>query len=188
MTFALYDAAAPVFVRGLNVLDGLIDKAVASGLDEAGLMEARLAPDMFPLSTQIRFTCMQALEGVSRMRGEAFPPAIATLLSEGREAGEQPGTIAGARARIAETLAALEQDAARDFAFDPQMPIAHELPNGMIFDLTAEQYARDWALPQFYFHLNTAYAILRANGVALGKADYVAHMLPLMRPESMPTG
>ena len=66
------------------------------------------------------------------------------------------------------------------------MPIAHELPNGMIFDLTAEQYARDWALPQFYFHLNTAYAILRANGVALGKADYVTHMLPLMRPESMP--
>ena len=182
----------PSYVHMLKALSDWLGKAdqAAAESDASGdaVLAARLAPDMFPLSTQIRFTCMQALEGVSRMRGKAFPPAIATLLSEGREAGEQPGTIAGARARIAETLAALEQDAARDFAFDPKMPIAHELPNGMIFDLTAEQYARDWALPQFYFHLNTAYAILRANGVALGKADYVTHMLPLMRSETMPGG
>ena len=65
--------------------------------------------------------------------------------------------------------------------------IAHALPNGMILDLTAEQYARDWALPQFYFHLMTAYAILRANGVDLGKADYVAHLFPTIRPGTMPT-
>jgi hypothetical protein len=57
---------------------------------------------------------------------------------------------------------------------------------GMIFDLTAEQYARDWALPQFYFHVMIAYAILRAEGVDLGKADYVAHMFAYLRPGTMP--
>ena len=69
---------------------------------------------------------------------------------------------------------------------DPATPIAHSLPIGMTFDLTAEQYARDWALPQFYFHLVTAYAILRANGVPLGKADFVAHMFQYLRPGTMP--
>lgn len=65
---------------------------------------------------------------------------------------------------------------------DAETPIAHDLPTGMIFDLTAEQYARDWALPQFYFHVMIAYAILRSEGVELGKADYVAHMFAHLRP------
>jgi len=51
----------------------------------------------------------------------------------------------------------------------------------MVFDLTAEEYARDWAIGQFYFHVMTAYAILRAQGVALGKADYIPHLLPRLR-------
>ena len=61
-------------------------------------------------------------------------------------------------------------------------PVSHEFP----FVLTAEQYARDWALPQFYFHLMTAYAILRSQGIALGKADYVPHMFPYLRSGTMP--
>lgn len=64
---------------------------------------------------------------------------------------------------------------------DASAPIAHALPNGMVLDLTAGQYARDWALPQFYFHVVTAYSILRAQGIALGKADYVAHMVACFR-------
>ena len=71
-------------------------------------------------------------------------------------------------------------------AVDPARAIAHALPQGMIFDLSAEQYARDWAIPQFYFHVMTAYAILRAEGAALGKADYVAHMFAYLRPGTMP--
>ena len=59
---------------------------------------------------------------------------------------------------------------------------------GMIFDLTGEQYARDWALPQFYFHLMTAYAILRKEGVELGKADYVAHMFAYLHTGTAPGG
>jgi hypothetical protein len=70
---------------------------------------------------------------------------------------------------------------------DPATPIAHTLPQGLAFDLTAEQYVRDWALPQFYFHVVTAYAILRAHGIELGKADYVAHMFAYLRPGTRPS-
>jgi hypothetical protein len=56
----------------------------------------------------------------------------------------------------------------------------------MIFDMTGEQYARDWSLPQFYFRLNIAYAILRNHGIELGKADFVSHMLTYLRPGSIP--
>ena len=64
---------------------------------------------------------------------------------------------------------------------DDDRPVSFDLPNGMVFDLTAAAYVRDWALPQFYFHLITAYAILRSQGIDLGKADYVQHLLPHLR-------
>lgn len=174
----------------LGALSAWLAKAEAQlpAAEADALMAARLAPDMFPLATQIRFACVQALEGGCRLRGEPFPDLVAVLLDEGRNAAERPGTIADARARIAETLGVVEAAAADMPDVDPAMPIAHALPNGMIFDLGAAHYARDWALPQFYFHLMTPYAILRAQGVALGKADYVAHMFAYLRPGTMPAG
>ncbi len=69
---------------------------------------------------------------------------------------------------------------------DPERPITHALPTGMIFDLTAAQYVRDWSFGQFYFHLMTAYAILRHQGVELGKADFVPHMFGYLRPGTWP--
>ena len=85
---------------------------------------------------------------------------------------------------MAEAVAVVEA-AADALTVDRAMPIAHALPQGMVFNLTAEQYARDWALPQFYFHVMTAYSILRAQGVELGKADYVAHMFAYLRPGTL---
>ncbi len=64
--------------------------------------------------------------------------------------------------------------------------LAHELPNGMVFDMTGEAYVRDWALPQVAFHQMIAYAILRQAGVPLGKVDYVPHMFAYLRPETVP--
>jgi hypothetical protein len=93
----------------------------------------------------------------------------------------RPGSLADAQARIAETVALLQGLAPGALDMAPEQPIAHELANGMVFDLTAEQYARDWSLGQFYFHVMTAYAILRSRGVALGKADYIPHMIPFLR-------
>lgn len=184
----LPDILLPTYIQMLTALAGWLAKAEAQrpeGGAEA-LLSARLAPDMLPLSTQVRFACVQAREGIFRLRGEAFPPSLDILLDEGRNGATHPGSIADALARIDETLAIVRAAASPSFEVDPAMPVAHALPMGMVFDLTAASYARDWALPQFYFHVMIAYAILRAEGVELGKADYVAHMFAFLRPGTMP--
>lgn len=180
---SLHNLTVPTFTQMLRAMSGWLDKAQAqTGQENAdALLAARLAPDMFPLATQIRFACVQAQEAACRLRGEEFPPLIDELLDEGRNAGENPGSVGAAQARIEQTLAMLENLAPAALDADPESPLVHTLANGMVFDLTAEQYARDWALGQFYFHVMTAYAILRAQGVALGKADYIPHMLPQLR-------
>jgi uncharacterized protein len=186
----LTNLLVPTYTQMLKMLSGWLIKAQAQLPKEEAeaLLSARLAPDMFPLSTQIRFACLQVQEAVFRLRGDAFPQSFDELVNEGRNAREQPGSIAEAQARIDETIILLESVAPDALDGDPDRAIAHEIPNGMIFDLTAEQYARDWTLPQFYFHLMTAYAILRGEGVELGKADYVTHMFQYVRPETMPKG
>jgi hypothetical protein len=183
----LGNVLAPTYVQMLKALAAWLRKAQAQGPEPESLLSARLAPDMFPLSTQVRFACVQAQEGMFRLRGAAFPPTIEVLLNEGRNAGEHPGSMAEALARIDETVALVESLSAGDIDVDPQTSIAHALPQGMIFDLTAEQYVRDWAIPQFYFHVMAAYAILRSKGVELGKVDYVAHMLGYLRPGTVPS-
>ena len=180
---SLTKLVVPTCTNMLKALSNWLEKAEVQmpGAESEALLSARLAPDMFPLSTQVRFACVQAREAVYRLSGSAFPASVGELIDEGRNAGERPGSLADARARIAETIAllgALAQDA---LDADPDSPIAHELPNGMIFDLTAEQYARDWALAQFYFHVMIAYAILRREKIELGKADYIPHLLPHLR-------
>lgn len=183
----LKDTLIPTYIQMLNALSAWLSKVGEEKLGDRAqtLLTARLAPDMFPLSTQVCFACVQAQEGVFRLRQEPFPPSIAVLLDEGRNTAERPGSIADARARITATISIVEAAAADAPELDPATPIAHTLPQGMVFDLTAEQYVRDWALPQFYFHVMTAYAILRAQGVDLGKADYVAHMFTYQRPVTL---
>ena len=180
----LPDMLLPTYVQMLGALSAWLTKAEAQrpGGDGDALLAARLAPDMFPLSTQVRFACRQAQEGVFRLQAREFPASLQALLDEGRNGGEAPGTMAAAQGRIAETLAVVEAAGTEGIAVDPASSIAHALPIGMVLDVTAEQYARDWALPQFYFHVVTAYAILRARGIELGKADYAAHMLAHLRP------
>jgi hypothetical protein len=179
----LRDILVPTYVQMLGALSAWLGKVDEEKFGDGAqpILTARLAPDMFPLSTQVSFACVQAQEGVFRLRRETFPPSIEMLLDQGRNAAERPGSIADARERIAATISIVEAAAADACEIDPTTPIAHALPQGMVFDLTAEQYVRDWALPQFYFHVMTAYAILRARGVELGKADYVAHMFAYVR-------
>lgn len=184
----LTELLAPTYVQMLQALAAWLCKAQAErpGSQADALLSVRLAPDMFPLSTQVRFACVQAQEGMYRLHGTTFPVTLQTLLDEGRNGGERPGSMAEAVARIDETVALVRSLASRSVDPDEQRPIAHALPAGMIFDLTAAQFARDWALPQFYFHVMTAYAILRSQGIGLGKADYVAHMLGFLRPGTVP--
>jgi len=177
----LHALAIPTFTQMLRALSAQLDKgaelARAKGFEPSVLLQSRLAPDMFPLSAQVRFTCFQASDAVARLTGQ---PSSAIP-------GEET-TVEGLKAAIAATLASLE--ATPEAAFDgaEERMIALNLANGLIFDMTGGQFLRDWALAQFYFHLVTAYDILRHNGVPLGKPDYVAHALPYLRPGTAPTG
>jgi len=185
---SLTDLLVPTYSHMLEALSGWLDKAQQQLQDEEAeaLLSARLAPDMYPLSSQVRFSCLQAQEASFRLKGEPLPEHLNELARAGQNAGEEPGSLSDARAQIDEALAFLKSLAPDELDTFASQPVSIELPNGMIFDMTGEQYARDWALAQFYFHLNTAYSILRNQGIELGKADYVQHMFAYLRPGTMP--
>ncbi|MEP2735246.1 MAG: DUF1993 domain-containing protein [Erythrobacter sp.] len=148
----------------LNALNGMLD--MAAGHDAAGtMMEGRLADDMLPLATQIRMLANFPRQALNSLAG--------TDLASNEE---DPSSFEEAKSRIAETLAML--DAVSDGAFiaDDAM-VDLDLPNGMAFSLSAADYVRDWAFPNFYFHTSIAYAIMRSTGVELGKVNLVPHMM-----------
>lgn len=174
----------------LLALGGWLDKAEAFAADRSespdGLLALRLAPDMFPLATQLRFAAFQAQEPVYRLRGEPVPESVLQTRQEGRDGGERPGTWTEARARVAEAAQLLSSVSPDEFDAMAEQPLTHDLPNGMIFDMTSGTYVRDWAIPQAAFHQMIAYAILRQAGVPLGKADFVPHMFAYLRPGTLP--
>jgi len=170
----LYDMTVPAYKNGLRALSGQLGKALAwgeqNGVGELQFIVARLAPDMFPLAAQVRFTCLQAIQPLVRL-GAADAPTLADDATD----------FAGLQAQIAVTLAWLDTVDPATLDTDPDRPIGFDLPNGMAFDMTALTYVRDWAQPQFYFHAVAAYSILRHLGVPLGKADYVGYMMAYLR-------
>jgi len=180
----------PTATQALTALSAWLDKAAAHaagrGEEADALMALRLAPDMYPLAAQIRFVAFQSQEALHRLPGSEVPASLLEVRREGWQASEQPGTLAAATARLEEARAALAAadaaalDAGRDRA------LVLELPNGIVFDMPGGAFIRDWALPQLYFHLSIAYAILRQHGVALGKADFVPHMFAYVRPGTAP--
>lgn len=180
----------PTYTQMLKALAGWLDKARRQlpPTEAEALLSARLAPDMFPLSAQVSYACLQAREAAHRLRGEPLPEALQQLGAAGRNAGVEPGSMSQAEAKIADAVAALDDLAAKALDGGAEPPMTLALPNGAVFDMTGEQYVRDWALPQFYFHLVTAYAILRHRGIELGKADFVPHMFAYLRPGTLPTG
>ncbi|WP_374523893.1 DUF1993 family protein [Sphingopyxis sp.] len=179
MPVTLYDIAIPAYVNGLRALSAQLGKALdwgeQNGVGELQFIAARLAPDMFPLAAQVRFSCAQAIQGAVRLGATDAP-----------ELGEDATDFAGLQAQIATTLAWLDAIDPAALAGDDDRAIDFDLPNGMAFDMTATAYARDWAQPQFYFHLVAAYGILRHMGVPLGKADYVNYMMQYLRPGTAP--
>ena len=157
----------------LRSLSALLSKGEAAalerGYDPQILLGARLAPDMHDLARQIQYACTQAQEAVQRL---TLRP-VSSLTP--------PETLAAAKELIERTLAVLDSADRAQIEEGAEREIAIELPNGMAFDMTGNEYAVNWATPQFYFHLITAYNILRHNGVPLGKADYVQHMFAYLR-------
>ncbi|UVA79591.1 DUF1993 domain-containing protein [Pandoraea commovens] len=188
----LTELLIPTFLHMLRGQSAWLDKAAAheqaQGKDADDLMTLRLAPDMYPLAAQARFASYLSMEPVHRLRGEPIPEATKEIQREGWNSAQRPGTFAEAKARLATAITFLEALPGNALDAGEYIDIALELPNGVVFDMTGEQYARDWALAQFYFHTNTAYSILRQHGVELGKGEYVAHALAYLRPGTLPKG
>ncbi|OBV10737.1 DUF1993 family protein [Erythrobacter dokdonensis] len=161
-------AALATYANMLGTLDHLVAKAEGHEKGEA-LLQSRLAEDMFPLHTQIRFTIDQVATALNRLGNAGFAADDSDITS-----------LADARARIA---AARDVVANTDTATWPASgdTVEFTLPNGMAFAMQAHEYCRDWATPQVYFHLMAAYAILRAEGLAIGKADYLGYMMKYLK-------
>ncbi|MEM8724608.1 MAG: DUF1993 domain-containing protein [Pseudomonadota bacterium] len=163
----LHGQSIAVYRSRIGTALGLLTKAEAHPKGDS-LLDARLADDMHPLANQVRF--------VANLPGEALPRLTERSFTS-RE--ENAVTISEAKAALSETAALLDS-VTPDELIALDTSIVLDLPNGLEFTLTAEQYVRDWSLPNFYFHLTTAYAILRSEGLEIGKADFMPHMMPYL--------
>ncbi len=165
MSISMHKAAVASFQKHLNALDGILDKAAAfveaKKIDPAELLSARLYPDMFNLKKQVQEACTFAATATARLAGLPIPSPA-----------NDEATIADLKARIAETLAFLETVKPEQMADSGQKSYTLKVgPNEMTF--TGEDYLMHFALPNFYFHCTTAYAILRHNGLGIGKRDFM---------------
>ncbi len=151
----------------LGNLDGWLDKAAAHAKDKKydvnNLLTARLAPDMFPLIRQIQATCDQAKYAAARAAGKEAPSHPDTET-----------TIEQAKQRVAAVVAYLDTFTAKDFEGVATRTVA--LPRWEGKSMTATDYVLQHAMPNFFFHLTMTYAVLRHNGVDLGKRDYLGQI------------
>lgn len=164
MSLTLQQASAPIFVRGLTNLNHLIDKAVEAGLEEAELMEARLAPDMKPFADQIRMASFSGRSCAARLTGQPWPK------TEDKEA-----SLAELKETIDLSIAFIQGVDPAAFEGGETRRIELRFP-GVELDFEGAGYLTSFAIPNFFFHVTTAYAILRHRGVALGKRDYLGQL------------
>jgi uncharacterized protein len=176
----------PTFVHMLQGLKNWLDKAAEKigehGEDVDAILTWQLAPDMYPLAGQIRFACYLAHEPYCRIQNMEPTEDLLEVRAAGWASPEEPDTFTEASDLLARTISSLSCQDCSVLVDAVNRPLTLELPDGHIFDLTGAEYIRDWALPQFYFHVNMAYAILRSHGIDLGKVDYVPHMFGYLRP------
>ncbi|WP_303979788.1 DUF1993 family protein [Dongia mobilis] len=157
------------FTKMLGNLSAILDKAAAFAepkkIDMDVLLNARLAPDQFNLLRQIQIACDTANLGAARLTGkEATTPSFP----------DSEKTLAEIKARIASTIEILRKLSEADFADSATRRISQPRWEGKT--LSGEEFLIQHVVPNFYFHLTTAYAILRHNGVDVGKKDYLGAM------------
>jgi hypothetical protein len=182
MSRLFYDFATVTFTQMLGSLVGVLDKAAeharSQGLDPDAYVEAKLAPDMFPLKLQVFVACVQVDVAMTALTGAGTP---------------KPGectdkTLADLKARIARSLANVAAVRPEDFAGAETRAIDLPLFGTSFLVTNGESMLRDWAFPHFYFAVTTAYDILRHEGVQIGKTDFAAHVGPMIveRAEAAP--
>ena len=164
MSLTMYDASAPVFVNALSNMRAWLDKAVATSPEDE-LMTASLAPDMRPLPAQFQ------------MASDGAKNAIARLL--GTEAPSMPDTeasFAQLKVRCDRTIAYIESADRAVLAASGDREVVMRFPNDIGYRFTGQSFLTTFAIPNFFFHVTMAYAILRASGVPLGKPDFLRHL------------
>jgi hypothetical protein len=165
MTLSMFEAAVPPLARSLTNLSGILAKAAAHAearaIDPAVLLQARLYPDMFPLVRQVQIATDIARRGLARLAG------VESTAMEDNEA-----SFADLISRIETTLASLDGFTPEQIDGTETKPI--ELPiRGETLRFSGQSFLLLFVLPNVYFHVTTAYDILRHNGVELGKRDFL---------------
>jgi len=165
MSFGMYQASVPAFVKMLNNLSAILDKAEAYATDRniapEVLLNWRLAPDMFSLTRQIQIASDLAKGTAARLAGREVPSYP-----------DEEKTFADLKARIAKTVKFIESLAPMDIDGSEGRDIALTV-GGQELRFIGEPYLVHFALPNFYFHTTTAYDILRRCGVEIGKRDFI---------------
>jgi uncharacterized protein len=168
MTLSMYQASVPVMVRMLNNLDAILGKAAAHAsakkIDPAVLLNSRLYPDMLPFARQVQIATDHAKGCAARLAGLEAP-----------KYEDKESSFPELSARIRQTVAYLE-------SIDPQQIEGSEARAFTVprhdtsINFTGQPYLLNFALPNFFFHVTTAYAILRHCGVDIGKQDYIGNL------------
>jgi hypothetical protein len=165
VAITIYDQIVPPFVKMLNNLDSVLKKAEADAearkIDPSVFTNGRLAPDMLSLTRQVQIMTDQAKGGSSRLAGQEPP-----------KWPDEEKTFADLHARIAKTIAHLQSFKPAQFEGADARTIELKFPN-VSFTFSGKDYLLTNLIPNFYFHYVTAYAILRHNGVQIGKRDYL---------------
>jgi hypothetical protein len=165
MAVSMYDISVAAFSRTLQGLSGILDKAIAYAdakkFDGKILVESRLFPDMFPLSRQVQIACDFAKGCSARLAGIEVPKY------EDNEA-----TLEELKARVKKTLDFIGTIKPQQLQGAEERTITHEM-RVQTLKMPGLQYLSGFALPNFYFHATTAYALLRHNGLELGKRDFI---------------
>ncbi|MGZ5923575.1 MAG: DUF1993 domain-containing protein [Rhizomicrobium sp.] len=176
MKISMHVMAVETFVPMLDSLSAILDKGEAHAkAAKIDLVGARLAPDMYTLGQQVQLACDHAKDGTARLAGRE-PPKF-----ENREK-----TIAELKSRIARTIEYVKGIPAASFEGAENRDCSIPIPDNdkMIIAMNGQQFLKAWALPHFYFHLVTAYDILRHNGVVVGKRDYLSQVGAFVRPRT----
>ncbi len=165
MALSLYDLSVPVFARGLGQLTHLLDKSLAhakaNGIDPAALVEARLAPDMLTLAGQIQRASDASKLGTARIAGITAPSFP-----------DEEKTWDDLLARIVKTQDFLATVDRALIDGQEERPVTIKAREGEAH-FTAQRYLLQFALPNFFFHVTTAYDVLRHKGIPVGKMDYL---------------
>lgn len=161
----MYQTSVPRFANMLKSLSAILDKAQAHAearkIDPAVLMNSRLYPDMLPMKRQVQIACDSAKGAVARLAGVEVPKYEDT-----------EETFADLKARIAKTIEFIQTFKPAQIDGTEEKAVHLKLGQREV-DYKGMQYLLGHALPNFYFHVTTAYGILRHNGVEIGKRDYL---------------